>query len=159
MASAPPPSMPMESRPPQPQTVDAGGMTDPPQQLAPAQGPNPMMPPPPPAVPYFGEVPGVGPMFIPPVGMQPGMMPPVPYYPGPMPMPIPMPMPMPMPMTPQVPMTPLNIQAQPFKPKVGKAAQSTEPGVGPAQQDKASAKEEQEKEEPCPCGMQNGPCM
>ena len=159
VASAPPPSMPMESRPPQPQTVDAGGMTDPPQQLAPAQGPNPMMPPPPPAVPYFGEVPGVGPMFIPPVGMQPGMMPPVPYYPGPMPMPIPMPMPMPMPMTPQVPMTPLNIQAQPFKPKVGKAAQSTEPGVGPAQQDKASAKEEQAKEEPCPCGMQNGPCM
>ena len=113
-----------------------------------------------------------GTMGVPAMGMQPphgvGMPIPSPYFPAPMPMNYfvpqgPQVVPQVMPPAGQRPVPPapapheLSVLAQPFQPVKSK---ETEDDVTEekAKQDETSRPETESREEPCPCGLQSGPC-
>ncbi|UPR04627.1 hypothetical protein HOP50_17g79710 [Chloropicon primus] len=136
-------------------------------------GVNMMAPPPPVGVngmPMFIP-PAPGTMGVPAMGMQPphgvGMPMPPPYFPGPMQMNYFMPqgpqvVPQVMPPTAQRPAPPtpheLSVLAQPFQPVKAKETEEDVKKEEEAKQDEASPPEMESREEPCPCGLQSGPC-
>ena len=101
-------------------------------------------------MPVFLQPPPPGTMGLPALAMAPPHLPmPPPYFPNPMP---PNAMPVNFFVPPQQQQQKLSVLAEPFKPAPAVATEAAATDGGDGAIDKKG------KEEPCPCGLQTGPC-